>query len=51
MTEHKVGTREEWQAAREKLLEREDEANRLSNEAAELRRQLPWVLVEKEYRR
>jgi predicted dithiol-disulfide oxidoreductase (DUF899 family) len=49
MTQHKVGSREEWRAAREQLLEREDELNRLGNEIAEQRRELPWVRVDKEY--
>src|SRR5205809_735321 len=34
MTEHKVGTREEWLEAREDLLEREKELTRLSDELA-----------------
>ncbi len=50
MTQHQVGSREEWEAARKQLLEREDELNRLSNEIAEQRRELPWVPVDKEYR-
>jgi len=50
MPEHKVGTPEEWQAARKELLERERELDRLDAELAEQRRQLPWVPVEKEYR-
>jgi predicted dithiol-disulfide oxidoreductase (DUF899 family) len=49
MTEHKVGTREEWKAAREELLERENEHAQRSEELAQLRRELPWVPVEKEY--
>jgi predicted dithiol-disulfide oxidoreductase (DUF899 family) len=49
MTEHKVGTREEWEAAREELLERENEHAQRSEELAQLRRELPWVPVEKEY--
>jgi predicted dithiol-disulfide oxidoreductase (DUF899 family) len=49
MTDHKIGTREEWQAAREKLLEREDELADLNRELAQQRRELPWVPVEKEY--
>ncbi len=49
MTEHRVGTREEWLAARKELLEREDEVNRLTNVLAEVRRELPWVPIEKEY--
>ena len=50
MADHKVGTREEWLAAREKLLEREKEHTRLGDELAQQRRELPWVPVEKEYR-
>jgi predicted dithiol-disulfide oxidoreductase (DUF899 family) len=49
MTEHRVGTREEWQAARKELLEREKELTRRNDELAGQRRELPWVLVEKEY--
>jgi predicted dithiol-disulfide oxidoreductase (DUF899 family) len=49
MTEHQVGTREEWLAARNALLEREKELTRRSDELARERRELPWVLVEKEY--
>ena len=49
MPEHKVGTREEWQAAREDLLEREKEVTRRNDELAEQRRELPWVPVEKDY--
>jgi predicted dithiol-disulfide oxidoreductase (DUF899 family) len=50
MTEHKVGTREEWARAREQLLEREKELTRRSDELARERRELPWVPVDKEYR-
>ena len=50
MTTHRVGTREEWLAAREQLLVREKEHTRLGDELAEQRRDLPWVPVEKEYR-
>jgi predicted dithiol-disulfide oxidoreductase (DUF899 family) len=49
MTEHEVGTREEWLAARKELLEREKELTRQSDELARQRRELPWVRVEKEY--
>jgi predicted dithiol-disulfide oxidoreductase (DUF899 family) len=49
MTEHKVGTREEWQAARDELLEREKELTRMNDDLAEQRRELPWVPVEKDY--
>jgi len=50
MTEHKIGSREEWQAAREMLLQREKEHTRMGDELARQRRELPWVPVEKEYR-
>jgi len=49
MTEHEVGTREEWLAARNALLEREKELTRRGDELARERRELPWVRVEKEY--
>jgi predicted dithiol-disulfide oxidoreductase (DUF899 family) len=50
MAGHAIGTREEWLAAREGLLEREKEHTRLGDEIAQLRRDLPWVRVEKAYR-
>jgi predicted dithiol-disulfide oxidoreductase (DUF899 family) len=49
MTDHKTATHEEWLAAREKLLEREKELTRMSDQLARQRRELPWVPVEKEY--
>ena len=49
MTEHKVGTREEWLEARNALLEREKELTRRGDELARERRELPWVRIEKEY--
>src|SRR5829696_8163638 len=49
MSEHKVGNREEWEAARMRLLEREKELTRLNDELARERRELPWVAVEEEY--
>jgi predicted dithiol-disulfide oxidoreductase (DUF899 family) len=49
MTEHKVGTREEWAEARQKLLERENEQAERSEELARERVELPWVPVEKQY--
>jgi predicted dithiol-disulfide oxidoreductase (DUF899 family) len=49
MTEHKVGTREEWLAARNTLLEREKELTRRNDELARERRELPWVPIEKDY--
>jgi predicted dithiol-disulfide oxidoreductase (DUF899 family) len=50
MTDHRIGTREEWLAARELLLAREKEHTRLGDELARQRRELPWVPVEREYR-
>jgi predicted dithiol-disulfide oxidoreductase (DUF899 family) len=50
MTDHKIGTREEWQAAREELLVLEKEHTRQGDELARRRRELPWVPLEKEYR-
>jgi predicted dithiol-disulfide oxidoreductase (DUF899 family) len=50
MTDHKVVSREEWQAARDELLQREKEHTRLGDELARQRRELPWVAVEKQYR-
>jgi predicted dithiol-disulfide oxidoreductase (DUF899 family) len=50
MMEHRIGTREEWLAARELLLAREKEHTRLGDDLARQRRELPWVPVEKEYR-
>ena len=50
MTDHPVGTREEWQVARDQLLEREKEHTRTGDDLARQRRELPWVRVEKEYR-
>jgi predicted dithiol-disulfide oxidoreductase (DUF899 family) len=50
MTDHKIGTREEWLAARADLLEREKELTRMGDELARQRRELPWMPVEKEYR-
>ena len=49
MTTHNVGTREEWLAARNELLERENKHAQQSEELARQRLELPWVPVEKEY--
>jgi predicted dithiol-disulfide oxidoreductase (DUF899 family) len=49
MTDHKIGTHEEWRAARDDLLKREKELTRMSDELARERRELPWVPVEKQY--
>src|SRR5262249_5938112 len=50
MTKHRIGTREDWLAARAQLLVREKEHTRLGDDIAQKRRELPWVLLEKEYR-
>ncbi len=50
MTEHRVGTEEEWKAERDELLEAEKELTRRSDELAMKRRSLPWVPVERRYR-
>ena len=49
MTEHTVGTRDEWLAARKELLAREKEHTRRGDALARDRRELPWVRVEKDY--
>ena len=50
MTTHRIGTREEWLAARLSLLEAEKELTRRSDELARQRQELPWVRMDKEYR-
>src|SRR6185437_8327572 len=49
MPEHKIGTREEWQAARDELAKLEGEHAQRNEEIKKKRRDLPWVPVEKEY--
>jgi hypothetical protein len=60
MPDHRIGTREEWDAARGatreewdaargELLAREKELTHMSDELARQRRELPWVPVGKEY--
>ncbi len=50
MTDHKIGTREEWLAARLELLKDEKELTRRSDELARRRQELPWVRIDKTYR-
>src|SRR5690349_16769420 len=50
MTDHKIGTREEWLAARLELLKAEKALTRRGDELAEWRQELPWVRIDKEYR-
>jgi predicted dithiol-disulfide oxidoreductase (DUF899 family) len=49
MTEHKVGTREDWQAARDELAKLEAEQAQRNEKIKEKRLELPWVPVEKAY--
>src|ERR1700716_1254252 len=49
MPEHKIGTREEWQVARDELAKLEAELAKRNEEITKSRRDLPWVRVEKEY--
>src|SRR5215471_5591958 len=50
MTTHTIATRDEWLEARLDLLAAEKDLTRRSDEVARLRRQLPWVRVDKAYR-
>ena len=49
MATHKTGSREEWLAARKKLLTEEKELTQRSDEIARKRQELPWVKIDKEY--
>lgn len=49
MSEHAVGTRDQWLSARTELLDAEKEHMRQGDELARQRQELPWVPVEKEY--
>jgi predicted dithiol-disulfide oxidoreductase (DUF899 family) len=49
MHDYKIGTREEWKAARAELAKVEAEQAELGQKVTEQRRELPWVPVEKEY--
>jgi predicted dithiol-disulfide oxidoreductase (DUF899 family) len=50
MTDHGIGTREEWLTARLGLLKAEKELTRRSDELAKWRQRLPWVRIDKQYR-
>jgi predicted dithiol-disulfide oxidoreductase (DUF899 family) len=50
MTEHRIGTQEEWQAERDELLKEEKDLTRRGDELTRKRRELPWVAVDKDYR-
>jgi predicted dithiol-disulfide oxidoreductase (DUF899 family) len=47
--EHRIVSREDWVAARKKLLSREKEFTRLRDQLSAERRELPWVRVDKQY--
>ena len=49
MAKRKIGTREEWQAAREELAKLEREQAERNEEIKQRRLELPWVAVEKGY--
>src|SRR5258706_3919350 len=49
MNNHKIGTREQWLAARLELLEDEKALTRRSDELAQRRQELPWVRIDKDY--
>ena len=49
MTDHKIGTREEWLTARLELLKAEKALTRRSDELAQWRQDLPWVRIDKKY--
>ena len=49
MPEHVIGTREEWQAARDELARLEAEQAERNEEITGKRRELPWVAVENDY--
>ena len=46
----KIGTEQEWQAARKDLLAAERELEEHAERVKEQRRELPWVAVERDYR-
>ncbi len=49
MTGHTVASRQEWLAARERLLESEKDHTRQGDELARRRLELPWVRMDKDY--
>src|SRR4051812_17747729 len=49
MTAHTTATRDDWLEARRDLLAAEKDLTRRSDQVAHLRRQLPWVRMDKEY--
>ena len=49
MSDHQVGTREDWEAARAELATLEAEQAERNKEIKRKRRELPWVAIEKPY--
>jgi predicted dithiol-disulfide oxidoreductase (DUF899 family) len=49
MIQHKIADRQEWLAARQRLLLKEKQFTRLRDELAAERRALPWVKIDKPY--
>jgi predicted dithiol-disulfide oxidoreductase (DUF899 family) len=49
MPEHRVVSRDEWLEARKEHLAKEKELTRLRDKLSRQRRELPWVLVDKNY--
>src|ERR1700732_5200514 len=49
MPEHRIGTREEWQAARDELAKLEAEQGERNEEIKRKRLDLPWVPAQQEY--
>ena len=49
MVDHEVVTREKWLVSREALLAKEKELTRMRDRLSRERRELPWVLVDKQY--
>ena len=49
MTTHMTASRDKWLEARRDLLAAEKDLTRRSDKVAQLRRQLPWVRVDREY--
>jgi len=49
MTNHRIGTRNEWLTARLELLTAEKELTRLNDDLARRRREMPWVRLDKGY--
>ena len=48
--QHQIASRDEWLAARIRLLDEEKELTRRSDAVAQRRQELPWVRIDKDYR-